>query len=336
MAASAKKKKEKKKDFQKVKLKVGKTKARPDSFTNTSFKAKSIVLNQQSLATSAPSPVSQFNHHLSLLTSKSENQRRDSLAYLTTIVASGHLPQPLAVILEKIRPLLLDSSHAVRQQLNKLLRALPAEELTSNAGSLILLTRAGMTHLSNDVRLTALDAFEWLLETAGKEVVSLAGVWVKTLRCFLGLLGWQKIQEGNGENAKWSTIKQARAKLAGADKIFVKQLLALTSFLDAGIGQQEQRLSKPHSSSFPLWHTQFHTLPDRPNPYGYLNLSGAARDEESEAYEDRLDRQRVFKKLVLAQIEDGLEQVRKEGGEVGRAAAALRRAVNSGMTGFVE
>ncbi|KAF2237810.1 pre-rRNA-processing protein-like protein ipi1 [Viridothelium virens] len=336
MAASARKKKEKKKDFQKAKLKVGKTKARPDSFTSTSFKAKSIVLNPQSLATSAPSPTLQFNHHLSLLTSKSENQRRDSLAYLTTAVASGPLPQPLAVILEKIRPLLLDSSHAVRQQLNKLLRALPAEEITSNAGSLILLTRAGMTHLSNDVRLTALDAFEWLLETAGKEVVGIAGVWVKTLKCFLGLLGWQKNQDDNAENSKWSIIKQARARLAGADKIFVKQLLALTLFLDAGIGQQEQELSKLQPSTFPLWHTQFHMLPHRPNPYGYLNLAGAARDEESEAYEDRLDRQRVFKKLALAQVEDGLEQARKEGGEVGRAAAALRRAVNLGMMGFVE
>lgn len=40
MGSSAKRKKEKKKDFQKVKLKVGKTKAKADNFTNTSFKAK--------------------------------------------------------------------------------------------------------------------------------------------------------------------------------------------------------------------------------------------------------------------------------------------------------
>ncbi|MBE7181803.1 MAG: hypothetical protein INR71_11465 [Terriglobus roseus] len=40
MGASSKKKKEKKKDFQKAKLKVGKTKAKPANFTDTSFKAK--------------------------------------------------------------------------------------------------------------------------------------------------------------------------------------------------------------------------------------------------------------------------------------------------------
>jgi pre-rRNA-processing protein IPI1 len=40
MGKSAKAKKEKKKDFAKPKLKVGKTKAKADNFTDTSFKAR--------------------------------------------------------------------------------------------------------------------------------------------------------------------------------------------------------------------------------------------------------------------------------------------------------
>ena len=40
MGSSTKKKKEKKKDFQKPKLKVGKAKAKPDNFTDTSFRSK--------------------------------------------------------------------------------------------------------------------------------------------------------------------------------------------------------------------------------------------------------------------------------------------------------
>jgi hypothetical protein len=44
MGSSAKKKKEKKKDFQKVKLKVGKTKAKAANATDTSFKAKGMLL----------------------------------------------------------------------------------------------------------------------------------------------------------------------------------------------------------------------------------------------------------------------------------------------------
>ena len=40
MGSSAKRKKEKKKDFQKPKLKVGKTKPKAANFTDTSFQAK--------------------------------------------------------------------------------------------------------------------------------------------------------------------------------------------------------------------------------------------------------------------------------------------------------
>jgi pre-rRNA-processing protein IPI1 len=43
MGSSTKKKKDKKKDFQKAKLKVGKAKAKADNFTDTSFKSKCIV-----------------------------------------------------------------------------------------------------------------------------------------------------------------------------------------------------------------------------------------------------------------------------------------------------
>ncbi|PBP28336.1 pre-rRNA-processing protein IPI1 [Diplocarpon rosae] len=83
MGSSMRKKKEKKKDFQKPKLRVGKTKAKADNFTDTSFRAKSIVLNQQSLTTTAPSPAHQLNHYLSLASSsKSDSQRKDAMSYL--------------------------------------------------------------------------------------------------------------------------------------------------------------------------------------------------------------------------------------------------------------
>jgi pre-rRNA-processing protein IPI1 len=44
MGSSAKKKKDKKKDFQKAKLKVGKARAKADNFTDTSFKSKCTAL----------------------------------------------------------------------------------------------------------------------------------------------------------------------------------------------------------------------------------------------------------------------------------------------------
>ena len=62
-----------------------------------------IVLTQQSLHLSAPTSNATFTHNLSLLSAKSDSQRRDSLAYLTTTISSrpvnSPLPQPVSVIL---------------------------------------------------------------------------------------------------------------------------------------------------------------------------------------------------------------------------------------------
>ena len=70
MGSSAKKKKEKAKDFQKAKLKVGKARPKNTNATDTTFAAKSIVLKQQSLDESKREAGPLFNHNLSLLSSK--------------------------------------------------------------------------------------------------------------------------------------------------------------------------------------------------------------------------------------------------------------------------
>jgi len=127
MGSSQKKKREKQKDFQKSKLKVGKSRPKASNYTDTSFRSKAIVINQQSLKTDAPSSSTQFSHHISLLSSKSDVQRRESLAHLTTAIASRPvdvpLPQPVSLILPSVLPLFLDGSNAVRSQLLKLLRS---------------------------------------------------------------------------------------------------------------------------------------------------------------------------------------------------------------------
>ncbi|KAF2202135.1 hypothetical protein GQ43DRAFT_431034 [Delitschia confertaspora ATCC 74209] len=339
MGSSAKRKKEKKKDFQKVKLKVGKTKTKPANYTDTSFKAKSIVLNQQSLSVNTTSVAAQCSHHLSLLSHKSDTQRRDSLAYLTSAVTNtapgSPLPQPASVILPAIQRLVLDGSKGVREQCLKLFQSLPSGDIASHTDQLLLYTRAGMNHLAVEIRSFSLEVLEWLIGTAGDEVVSCAGGWVKTLKCFLNLLGWQ-----TQVNGKWSANKSVQTIFAGKaaagdTKIQVKQMNALASFLRAGLVPSKGVMAdKSDSACFPLWHNGHHIPSERSNAYAYLNLFGAARDEETEMYEDREDRQRIFHEKAEAAIIAGLEQAKKSGGEIGRAAATLRKVVLEGMGDF--
>ncbi|KAF8853161.1 hypothetical protein BDZ45DRAFT_677864 [Acephala macrosclerotiorum] len=329
MGSSARKKKEKKKDFQKTKLKVGKTKAKPDNFTDTSFKSKSITINQQSLTTNAPSSSSQFSHYLSLASSsKTDTQRRDALSYLTTQLASkpvnAPLPLPTAILLPKLLPLILDGSSSVRTQLLKFLRLLPQADIADRAESALLYIRAGMTHLAAEIRADALTVLEWLLEVAEDDVVTCPGGWVKTLKSFMSMMGWAV----SSTTSKWTAASKASFGKSG--KSFPKQLLVLAQFLRAGLVEPKDDLAvKSVVGNF-----QNFMIPTRSNAFAHLNLFGSSRDEEGEMYIDREDRQRVFEKNFLAAVNAGVENARKEGGEAGRAAAVLAKVLKEGMADY--
>ncbi|KAF2092491.1 Pre-rRNA-processing protein ipi1 [Rhizodiscina lignyota] len=348
MGSSAKKKKEKRKDFQKPKLKVGKTRPKASNFTDTSFKAKSIVLAQQSLSTVAPSGQSQFEHHLSLLNHKSSDQKRESLAHLTSAINSrspdADLPLPVALIIPKVKHLIVDGSNSVRTQLLKLLQALPTQDVSSHAHELLLWTHAAMTHMAADIRSSGLDVLNWLLSTAGEDVVSSAGGYVRTLKCFISVLAWN-IEKGSHPSVKQATqsaggwSSTALSKPATDPKLPGKTLQSFALFISAALSPPdrdafEKRLAVDAQAWFPLTQTAQHMIATRSNAFGYLNLFGAPLDEDGAAYEDREERQEMFVRRHKGSIEMGLQWAKKEQGEVGRAAKALEKAIRDGLEGY--
>lgn len=331
MGSSSKRKREKQKDFQKPKLKVGKARPKNTNATDTSFSAKSIVFKQQSVSENRDSAVL-FSHNLSLLSSKTDTQRRDALQYLTSacVTAGKDLPQPASLIVSKAQPLILDGSSGVRQQLLKLLKVLQGD--VGPLDQLLLYTRAGMTHLSTDVRLSALDVMDWLLQTQANAVMSCPGGWVKTLKTFQNLLGWQSLPSSDGAAmtiGKWSVSKPATS--LGSNKLLVHQLNTLALFLAVGLTRppvDPNLAARRAAELFPLWHTDAHMLSKTSNAFGYLNLFGAPRDVESEIYEDAEGRCEIFSELgFLETFRHGVGEVKKEGGEVGRAAALVDKAL---------
>ncbi|KAF2206673.1 hypothetical protein CERZMDRAFT_103194 [Cercospora zeae-maydis SCOH1-5] len=322
----------KKADFAKPKLKVGKARPKNTNATDTSFSAKSVVLKQQSLTEGTRDAAALFHHNLSLLSSRNETQRRDALTYLITAVAaapSGNLPKPASDVLVKVNPLILDGNSGVRSQVLKLLKLLPAGQL-GNLEQTVLYTRAGLSHLSNDIRLTALDVLDWLLDTNGQAVVGQAGGWVKTLQTFQNLLSWQGTSStGVVQNGNWSATK-IKTNL-GSNKLLVHQLSTLSRFINAGLVRPPPDLkaeARRAAALFPLCQTDAHLLSAKSNPFGYLNLFGAPRDLESEVYDDPEERMNVFLELKLhGAFQFGVQEAKREGGEVGRAASAVDKAL---------
>ncbi|KAK8166478.1 Rix1 complex component [Phyllosticta citrichinensis] len=348
MGSSSKKKKEKQKDFQKPKLKVGKAKPKADNYTDTSFKAKSIVVKSQSIHTTPQGVVAECAHYLGLLSHKTDTQRREALAYLTGAINTARaqnvpLPQPVSVIIPKAGTLIYDNAKSVREQLLKLLQVLPPNDVKPYVEDLVLRTRAGMTSLSMEIRLSSLDVLDWLLKSHPKDTVSCAGGWVHTLKCFNSTLGFREPVSSSAPQ-KWSTaastVGASHSDSEKLKKLRAHQLTSLATFLRTGIVEdpEEKKRAKEEADRlrrqcFPL-HQAHHHLHTPQNAFDHLNLFGAPPDEDNRMYTDRHGRQRAFAKLARPALENGLKSAKKEGGMVGRAAAEVEKVVQEGMHDF--
>ncbi len=323
MTSSAKKKRERKKDFQKPKLKVGKAKPKPVNQTDTSFRAKAIVLNQQ-LNIDAPTLATQYLHHVSLLSSRSDSQRRDSLSFLTSYHTTTNKSSSFALttgaLLDKLCPSMLDGNSSIRSQLLKLLQALPRRDIQDHVLKLLPHIRAGMTHLSRDVRLTSVELLSWLVGVAGTELVSCAGGWYRTLECFTIMLAWTPSEMG-----KWKASNQS----LGENKSAARVVTALAEFLEAGLlDTSSKEKANLIADTFPLWQTHHHQIPNKSHAYSYLNLFGAPRGTKNQMLEDREDRLRLYNEQFGTLIEAGVCASKREGGELGRATGLLSKVLD--------
>ncbi|KAI1379842.1 Pre-rRNA-processing protein IPI1 [Hypoxylon crocopeplum] len=331
MGSSTKKKKEKKKDFQKPKLKVGKAKPKASNSTDTSFRSKALVLQQQ-LAEHAPDPTERFKHYLSLTTSRTDTQRRDALSYIASQLSTNPPMNPVGTptLLQRLLPIMSDSSGPVRGQLLKLLRNLPADDIRPHVEKIMLYIRGTMTNISQEVKDDGLNYLEWLLDVAGEDVVSGAGCWVKPLRDFMSVLGWTvKIAPATAAKSGWTSAPRTTFGAKKYGQSFPRQMLVLAKFLEVGFKPGMPTPWAPND-----WFGNISRVPRTPDPFGYLGLFKPPRDEDGEVYRNREDRQDVFHKRFRAAVEAGVDMAKKEGGMAGRAAATLDQALRDGMDDY--
>lgn len=239
----------------------------------------------------------------------------------------------MSVLLPKVLPLTLDGSHGVRTQLLKLLRALPPTDVQDHMEQVLLYIRAGITHLAADIRTSAMDILTWALEYGGNTLVSCPGGWVKTLKSVMAMQGWPT----EFSPATWSSDRASFGKSDYENKTMVKSLNVMAALLRAGFEDStEGDGAEAPVQGFPLTDTALHLISKRTNCFAHLGLFGPARDEETQIYEGREDRQRIFYKRFQGSIGYGLENAKQKGGEVGRAAAGVQNVINEGMKDLEE
>lgn len=289
--------------------------------------ALAIVMGHQSLSMEAPDTDQQFKHNLSLASSsKSDKQRREALAYLTSQLSADPPTNPVGTraVLIKLLPLISDSSTPVRAQLLKFFRTLPREDVKHSVQNIIVYLRAGITHLSSDISNDSLGVMEWLLDMADDELVACLGGWFKTLSAFCATMGWSVSSSSSG----WTSGARAGLKPKDAQSL-ARQITALSRFIEAGF-----RAGTVEGTKASEYWDNLYRLPRTVDGFGYLNLSDERSDEEGEIYSSREARQQVFRRRFLAGVSKGIERAKKEGGSTGRAASLLDEILQQGMGDF--
>ncbi|KAL3832191.1 hypothetical protein ACJMK2_023854 [Sinanodonta woodiana] len=167
------KSKKKRQDFQKVKLKVGKTLKKADNVTNASFKTRTIQIAQQlKTDSSQPSTTRKLNLQDLLVHCQhfSSSVRHDGVTGLRELLTSHPelMTSNLAAILEETSELFTDKDPAVRKAVIQLIRVFYSKISMKQIAPFFPLLKAhlccAMTHIYDDIQVDSLQILDILLE----------------------------------------------------------------------------------------------------------------------------------------------------------------------------
>ncbi|CCF50861.1 hypothetical protein NDA10_003305 [Ustilago hordei] len=175
MPKATKRKKEKKADFQKTKLKLGKGKQAANNATDVSFKAKTIALPQQSInADKSGKLVNSRNLTVADLALQlrhySPNVRRDAVGGIREILTlhPSLMLSAAASLIPELSRCIGDDDAVVRKQLHSLLAwmlpQIPSQLLSPYHNTLLLFTTSALSHIYPEVRLDAVRVLDACLD----------------------------------------------------------------------------------------------------------------------------------------------------------------------------
>ncbi|GAA5824040.1 hypothetical protein JCM3770_005133 [Rhodotorula araucariae] len=263
--SSSKHKKDRKADFTKAKLKLGKGKQLAQNATNTSFSAKSIALPTQSIKDAYKSePVSRRNLTLPELLVQSRHYsvpvKREALHEIAQLLDAHPflLAQHLLPLVTALSHLIGDESTstraAVRTLLAQIARDLPLQSFVSVSPPIVLFTLAALSSLDDPVRTDALRVLDLLLATIPAELTrgfdparpavdaaEDAPTGIKVVAALLGLLKIRSAALAAASGASYTAVTTA-SDLAPTARLAV--LGTLARFLDAA-GARDRDAAKP-------------------------------------------------------------------------------------------
>ncbi|CAH1238193.1 TEX10 [Branchiostoma lanceolatum] len=258
MPKSAKKRKAKRADFNKVKLKVGKKLPKADNVTDTTFKSRAIHLPDQ-LKTDASQPtnfrqqnvkdlLTQCNHYSASVRHEAITGLKDLLVRHPAVV-----PTHLSSVVEKCSELFVDKDPVVRKAAIGLLRHTFGQASANQISPFFSLISAhlccAMTHIFEDIRHDSLTVLDVCLEHFPSLLTSRSG---QILTNFVGQISSMK-DKGVKKDATSSshrlsvnlnsrlTSLQWRSKVLNRLHHFLKAMLSESDTGDRENGEEQNK-----------------------------------------------------------------------------------------------
>lgn len=340
---SKRKKAEKQKDFNKKKLKVGKTASKPDNHTDTSFKAKMISLPNQQLNKSSNGGNNSLqqeldlNHYLSLTKHHSDSTRKQVVIHLQTILPSN--PSLYKQLLNSIIPMIHDSNFNVQSELIILFNKIGEKQpglLSLHIKSVVLFILSAMTHIQPIIRSGSTKFLQVLIDHAGSALIK--SFFIKIMKNYFHLLNWTL---SNDKKSMSLAITTGSSIGGTTKKARIGHLHTLNQFLKLAIF--EPQISSDVNKIDFLTTIMIHPLSykyliaDIPQPFTSLKLFTTEltstrkfndvnfnlNDLDDLSADDLQTRRKVMEDVFLTPILNNLNCLIKEGGEVGKEAHSL-------------
>ncbi|KAL0951086.1 hypothetical protein HGRIS_007824 [Hohenbuehelia grisea] len=271
MPKSAKKRKDKAADFAKAKLKLGKGKQTASNVIDTSFKARSIALPNQSIASEKPvdEPTTKrrltFRDLVSHVKHYNAGTRKDALQGFKELLELHPelIESCLATLITTTSRLIGDEDASVRKALHGfytwLLPNVPRDQFAPHAPMLLLFTTSAQTHIFPEIRVDAIRFLNILLQHIPEAVVEGweyegAGHGRRVLEGYLGVLNaGTTFHDAEGPVQATST---ASVVLKPSSKLVI--LESLSSFLNQALSTPNSATTlrdlNPSSSSLGTWY----------------------------------------------------------------------------------
>lgn len=297
---SIRKTKQKKKDFVKPKLKVGKSNV-PTNATNTDFKAKKINLSRTILIPS------DYTKKLSLLkkSTTNVNSRKEILTELITDFEKNSTDLPLDAIISTIRLLFVDQSKKVRSLARDTLSLIIKSNenlILLNQDSLMLFLYSAMTHLKPTIRADSIHILQLLFNNENLRTQILTNHWIRLWNNLLILLNWKS------ENKSYIEANEDFTQTRLAQLSFINNLLL------NGIHSNSESISIPTIQQHDLTSTYLI------NQTLILNT----QTDDNEQTLDINDRVRSFVELFGKTVQSGINDLIKlDNIQISTAATAI-------------